>query len=94
MDVTDPATLIPSVYSRNSLGRYLIIGLTKYLLENEYKYGRSPYFIPFLMVERSNGFLFSYERFFVRPVDVALARITNTIDDLGTADIDLCTVGF
>ncbi|KIH63695.1 hypothetical protein ANCDUO_06003 [Ancylostoma duodenale] len=33
----------------------------------------------------------AYERFFVRPVDVALARIMSTVDDLDTADIDLCT---
>ncbi|KAL6731547.1 hypothetical protein Aduo_002400 [Ancylostoma duodenale] len=69
LDITEPATLIPSVYCRNSFGRYLIIGLTKYLHENEY----------------------NYERFFVRPVDVALARIMSTVDDLDTADIDLCT---
>ncbi|EYB95714.1 hypothetical protein Y032_0156g3106 [Ancylostoma ceylanicum] len=68
LDIAEPATLVPRVYSRSSLGRYLIIGLTKYLHENEY----------------------NYERFFVRPVDVALERIVNTVDDLDTADIDLC----
>ncbi|CAJ0593925.1 unnamed protein product [Cylicocyclus nassatus] len=40
LSVTEPTPLIPCVYSRTSLGRYLIIGLTKYLRENEYNYER------------------------------------------------------
>ncbi|KAK6730742.1 hypothetical protein RB195_007299 [Necator americanus] len=69
LNITAPTTLVPCVYSRNLLGKYLMEGLTNYLHENDY----------------------NYEGFFVRPVLTALDHIVNTLENLDTSDIPLCT---